>query len=88
METKLDVQKAITHLQKKWGNNSCPMCGKRQWKIADKIYELREFHKESKSYPISIEEWKFLKDKINKITIKQNWYHNVSFTLIGGHYLF
>lgn len=43
--SKIDPQKVIDHLKKTWGNEGrCPMCGKKDWRISDTIYELREYH--------------------------------------------
>jgi DNA-directed RNA polymerase subunit RPC12/RpoP len=33
----------IKHLEDKWGENVCPMCGHRDWNVPEEIYELREF---------------------------------------------
>jgi len=39
-----DSSKLIQHLNTKWQNRPCPLCGARQWNVQDKIFELREFH--------------------------------------------
>ena len=44
MNNNLDKNKAIAHLNNKWGSKPCPMCGNAQWSISDKIFELREFY--------------------------------------------
>lgn len=43
-ENKMNIEKIIAHLNEKWGNRPCPMCGSNSWNVSDKIYELREFH--------------------------------------------
>ena len=43
-ENKINTQKVITHLNEKWKNRPCPMCGSNSWNVSDKVYELREFH--------------------------------------------
>ena len=43
MTQKVDIQKLIAHLQVKWGNRPCPMCGQTNWNVSDKAFELREF---------------------------------------------
>ena len=40
----VNIKNVIQHLNAKWGNISCPMCGSNSWYVADKVYELREFH--------------------------------------------
>jgi ribosomal protein S27AE len=42
-EKKMNVEKFITHLNEKWGNKPCPMCGTSNWNVSDNVYELREF---------------------------------------------
>lgn len=37
-------EKMIKHLNQKWGNKGCPMCGQNKWGVSDKLMELREFH--------------------------------------------
>lgn len=34
----------INFISNKWNNQCCPMCGGREWSVADKIFELREFN--------------------------------------------
>jgi predicted nucleic-acid-binding Zn-ribbon protein len=41
---KMNVNKLLKHLNDKWGNIACPMCGSSGWNVSDTIYELREFH--------------------------------------------
>lgn len=41
---KRNVDKVIQHLNKKWGNRPCPMCGSNSWNVSDTVYEMREFH--------------------------------------------
>lgn len=43
MEQKIVTQKAIKHLQEKWGSKPCPMCGHNNWSVSDNLFELREF---------------------------------------------
>jgi len=43
MEEKFNSQNAIKHLQEKWGNKACPMCGQNNWTVSDNLFELREF---------------------------------------------
>lgn len=43
-EKKVNVEKVIQHLNQKWGNRACPMCGSSKWNVSDNVYELREFH--------------------------------------------
>lgn len=40
---KLDAQKIIEHLNNKWINKNCMVCGNNKWTVSDKIYELREY---------------------------------------------
>jgi hypothetical protein len=38
------TDKLLTHLRTKWpGNRPCASCGKVEWEISDRIWELREF---------------------------------------------
>jgi ribosomal protein S27AE len=39
-----DVSKFISHLNTKWQNKPCPMCGESNWSVSDKVFEMREFH--------------------------------------------
>ena len=41
---KYDGDELIQHLNTKWKNQPCPLCGTRQWNVQDKTFELREFH--------------------------------------------
>ncbi|PHQ86182.1 MAG: hypothetical protein COB65_01495 [Thalassobium sp.] len=41
---KTNVEKVVQHLNTKWGNRPCPMCGEKSWTVSDTVYELREFH--------------------------------------------
>lgn len=35
----------ITRLNDMWGqDHQCGMCGRREWSVSDRIFELREFH--------------------------------------------
>ena len=43
-DKKVNIEKVIQHLNSKWGNRPCPMCGSNSWNVSDKVYELREFH--------------------------------------------
>jgi predicted nucleic-acid-binding Zn-ribbon protein len=38
-----EQSKLITHLNLKWGKQSCPMCKSGTWAVSDKVMELREF---------------------------------------------
>jgi len=40
---KFDATKAIEHLQRKWANRPCPMCGIATWSVQDSTYQLIEF---------------------------------------------
>jgi len=42
-KTELDAKQFIEYLQAKWGGKSCPMCGKTDWSIMGRVYELREY---------------------------------------------
>lgn len=42
--TKIDGQKLINHLSKKWKGKNCPMCGEGPWNASDSPFELREFN--------------------------------------------
>ena len=44
---KIDQDKLISILNKKWECRICPMCGSGDWIVSDKIFELREFNNES-----------------------------------------
>jgi predicted RNA-binding Zn-ribbon protein involved in translation (DUF1610 family) len=55
----MNTENALKHLNKKWGQKNCPMCGENSWNVSDKIFELREFHngnlvvgKESTIFPV------------------------------------
>lgn len=37
-------QEIIDYINSHWINQVCPMCGSKQWNVADKIFELREFN--------------------------------------------
>lgn len=41
---KIDQDKLINILNKKWEYRICPMCGSEDWIVSDKIFELREFN--------------------------------------------
>ena len=43
---KFDNQKAIAHLQDKWGSRPCPMCGKGPWNVQTSTYQLTEYNEE------------------------------------------
>lgn len=43
-EKNVNIENVIKHLNLKWGNRPCPMCGSNMWNVSDKVYELREFH--------------------------------------------
>ncbi len=43
-DKKMNTEKFISHLNQKWGNKPCPMCGSSNWNVSDTVYELREFH--------------------------------------------
>lgn len=43
-DKKIKIEKVVQHLNSKWGNRPCSMCGSNSWNVSDKIYELREFH--------------------------------------------
>lgn len=43
---KIDQDKLISILNKKWKYRICPMCGSGDWIVSDKIFELREFNNE------------------------------------------
>ena len=34
----------IQHLEQKWKEKSCPLCGESAWNVPEETYELREFH--------------------------------------------
>jgi ribosomal protein S27AE len=34
----------VQHLEQKWTNKNCTMCGESAWNVPEEIYELREFH--------------------------------------------
>ena len=38
------TKNVIQHLNSKWGDISCPMCGSNNWFVSDRVYELREYH--------------------------------------------
>lgn len=40
---KIDAEKLIRHLNQKWKNKTCPLCGNTQWTVSDKIHELHEY---------------------------------------------
>ncbi|SCA55906.1 conserved hypothetical protein [Candidatus Terasakiella magnetica] len=42
--SKFDANQMIAHLQDKWGDNTCQMCGSKKWNVSDTIYELNEYH--------------------------------------------
>jgi hypothetical protein len=55
----MNTEKALRHLNEKWGQKNCPMCGINNWNVSDKIFELREFNngnlvvgKESTIFPV------------------------------------
>ena len=37
-------EKLITKLNQVWKNKICEICGQKNWKIDDILFELREFH--------------------------------------------
>ncbi|EOB4260431.1 hypothetical protein ACGLQQ_004457, partial [Vibrio vulnificus] len=37
-------EKLLKHIQEKWRDNGCPMCGVTAWAISDTAFEMREFH--------------------------------------------
>lgn len=39
----LDAEKIIKHLNSKWNNKNCILCGGNQWSVSDKMHELREY---------------------------------------------
>ncbi|MGF7028451.1 hypothetical protein [Sphingobacterium sp. HSC-15S19] len=43
-DKKINLEGVIQHLNEKWGNRPCPMCGSNSWNVSDNVYELREFH--------------------------------------------
>ncbi len=43
-DKKINFNKLIDNLKKKWNSGVCPMCGSSKWSISETIYELREFH--------------------------------------------
>lgn len=36
--------KLIRHLEDKWSDQKCPMCGHSSWNVPSEIYEIREFY--------------------------------------------
>lgn len=48
MENKIDRQKFVDHINKKWkGGISCPVCKENDWIINDHLLELRVFNQGS-----------------------------------------
>lgn len=43
-DEKVNIDKVIEHLNIKWGNSSCPMCGSNNWNVSDKVFKIHEFH--------------------------------------------
>jgi predicted nucleic-acid-binding Zn-ribbon protein len=41
---KANANKIIQFLQQRWGNAACPFCGRNEWNVSEKIFELREFN--------------------------------------------
>lgn len=41
---KIDTEKAISFLNEKWNNMTCPYCHCTEWNVSDKAFELREFN--------------------------------------------
>lgn len=43
-KTVINTDNLIRHLNEKWKNQPCQMCGSKNWTVSDKVFELREFH--------------------------------------------
>lgn len=41
--TKFDNTIALLHLQQKWGQRACPMCGKGPWNVQNRTFQLIEY---------------------------------------------
>lgn len=39
----IDTEKLLQHLEDKWKDKSCPMCGHLDWTLKDTISEIRDF---------------------------------------------
>jgi hypothetical protein len=39
-----DSAPVLKHLQEKWGNRVCPMCGVGSWNVQDSVFQLTEFN--------------------------------------------
>lgn len=45
---KKKMDKVMSHLKNKWGDNfCCPMCKGKEWEVAARIYKLPEFFQEN-----------------------------------------
>jgi hypothetical protein len=42
--SEFDVNRAIAHLNMKWGLRPCPMCGISNWNVQGRVFQLMEFN--------------------------------------------